>query len=467
MKDKGADEEFKKLEGQCEVQSNKLKLLHSTWEKLWLSEQINQANSFKINIDDVIKKIEDSNNKLKKLLESYNYLAEKPYFSNRVYDGMMVIASIFREQIEEVRKQNSSDNELKEMREKYEKMSKLYENLLAKEDKGKPLENVASPKLLNIKDFSKFLTDWKYWISRYHSTSDNKTKLYLLKQTVGGCKDATKFVELFNIDEDKYEECLSKLEERFKFTRNLASVEFEKLINISKNVTNNHNSGHGLRKTYDEFVAAQTSFEAIVREVSNINKDDENREIKLKAAYYDAVMYTMINRGVDKLTKLAFAAEDKTPSDAIPSGSSYLKFINTRSLNYVAAENKTQTEKRDHKTATKFQPLKKQTDRKPEKKAQKVFIKENVGPQTSKTQPYSKKQPESSNKKCQICKADDHNTYQCQVFKPLTVPDRISIIKSNKLCLNCLKNSNYCKCKETKRSFCKKCTKLHNDIIHK
>ena len=40
---------------------------------------------------------------------------------------------------------------------------------------------------------------------------------------------------------------------------------------------------------------------------------------------------------------------------------------------------------------------------------------------------------------CIICKTDKHPLYLCSQFKALTHPENISLLKSNDICMNCLK----------------------------
>ena len=63
---------------------------------------------------------------------------------------------------------------------------------------------------------------------------------------------------------------------------------------------------------------------------------------------------------------------------------------------------------------------------------------------------------------CECCD-ENHNIYQCQSFKALSVQDRAQLIKTKGLCFNCLRpghRSEQCNC-----STCKKCKRKHS-LLH-
>jgi len=67
-------------------------------------------------------------------------------------------------------------------------------------------------------------------------------------------------------------------------------------------------------------------------------------------------------------------------------------------------------------------------------------------------------------KSCQICKLQNHSTYQCKKLLDKTPFDRIKLIKSSNLCTNCLQNHNISICKSL--SVCKICKQNHNTLLH-
>lgn len=64
---------------------------------------------------------------------------------------------------------------------------------------------------------------------------------------------------------------------------------------------------------------------------------------------------------------------------------------------------------------------------------------------------------------CFMCKKN-HSLYQCIEFLNLPIVERITRVKSLKLCANCLKrNHNTTKCKA---SSCRQCIGKHNSLLH-
>ena len=66
---------------------------------------------------------------------------------------------------------------------------------------------------------------------------------------------------------------------------------------------------------------------------------------------------------------------------------------------------------------------------------------------------------------CIVCKAGKHPLYSCHKFKSLPHDRMMLILKSNGLCLNCLKPGHFVKeCTSTHR--CRRCQKLHHTLLH-
>ena len=66
---------------------------------------------------------------------------------------------------------------------------------------------------------------------------------------------------------------------------------------------------------------------------------------------------------------------------------------------------------------------------------------------------------------CVLCKTDRHPLYLCQQFKTLPHDKMISTLKSNNICLNCLRPGHFLKqCKSLNR--CRKCQKPHHTLLH-
>jgi len=86
-------------------------------------------------------------------------------------------------------------------------------------------------------------------------------------------------------------------------------------------------------------------------------------------------------------------------------------------------------------------------------------------------EPPAKKRRQSTNRAfltnssqtCVSCKAKRHPLYLCEKFKKLSAPKRIEIVKSAKLCYNCLRSHPNSPCKF---SSCTVCQKRHNTLLH-
>lgn len=85
-------------------------------------------------------------------------------------------------------------------------------------------------------------------------------------------------------------------------------------------------------------------------------------------------------------------------------------------------------------------------------------------------EPPAKKKPMSNrafvvtaSSNCIACKTKRHPLYLCDAFKRLEVPKRIELVKSAKICYNCLRSHRDRRCKF---SNCTICQKRHNTLLH-
>lgn len=70
----------------------------------------------------------------------------------------------------------------------------------------------------------------------------------------------------------------------------------------------------------------------------------------------------------------------------------------------------------------------------------------------------------TSDESCIHCK-NKHFIFQCEAFRKLPVEKRFKIIKHAHLCINCLKSRDH-QTKNCTSSFCRKCGKAHNTLLH-
>lgn len=77
------------------------------------------------------------------------------------------------------------------------------------------------------------------------------------------------------------------------------------------------------------------------------------------------------------------------------------------------------------------------------------------------------KSKKSQNKMHVACNIETHPLYYCDKFKNMKLPGRIIIVNKNKICLNCLSNSQLLSQYNT-RSICFVCqSKFHYTYLHK
>lgn len=66
---------------------------------------------------------------------------------------------------------------------------------------------------------------------------------------------------------------------------------------------------------------------------------------------------------------------------------------------------------------------------------------------------------------CVLCKGSKHPLYSCTKFKALPQDQRVTTVKSNHLCMNCLKSGHFVKhCRSLHR--CRDCQKPHHSLLH-
>ena len=71
----------------------------------------------------------------------------------------------------------------------------------------------------------------------------------------------------------------------------------------------------------------------------------------------------------------------------------------------------------------------------------------------------------SSGNNCVVCKTEKHPLYVCAKFRSLSHDEKVSVLKTNNLCSNCLTSGHFKRqCKSIHK--CKVCQKLHHTLLH-
>ena len=93
-----------------------------------------------------------------------------------------------------------------------------------------------------------------------------------------------------------------------------------------------------------------------------------------------------------------------------------------------------------------------------------------VGASTKKTFPFAKAVASfaasaDTSGNCVLCKSSKHPLYTCPKFKSLSHDDKLSTLKSNGLCINCMRSGHFVKgCRSLHR--CRMCQKPHHTLLH-
>ena len=78
---------------------------------------------------------------------------------------------------------------------------------------------------------------------------------------------------------------------------------------------------------------------------------------------------------------------------------------------------------------------------------------------------FTTKLSEPSNSHCVLCRSEKHPLYYCSKFKGMSHDQRFSVVKSNSLCMNCLKAGHFLhECKSSHH--CRNCQRPHHTLLH-
>jgi hypothetical protein len=208
------------------------------------------------------------------------------------------------------------------------------------------------------------------------------------------------------------------------------------MISVRDHIKASEEPHIGLRKTYDVMTAAIINIQNLIMRTEDF--DEEASENDIKASCYDALLFALTARGVDPKTMGEFINREKISTEKIPTAEELLSAIDKATISFEQAGWDLETKRSSVKTTSKAASKR------------------------------DKKQPEKK-KACLVCNLSNHQTFRCKKILELPVKDRMQFVKDKKICTNCLQAEwKKCDCFKSKdfKSYCRKCPKRHNDILH-
>lgn len=242
----------------------------------------------------------------------------------------------------------------------------------------------------------------------------NVEKLQYLKSTLTG--DAARKIQVFSITEDNYARAWNLLKKSYENKKILVSRHLHLLLTLPKQ---EKETADGLIRLADETQQHVLSLASL-----GVNVNEE----------------IIVQNLEEKLHKSTAEKWDESQQgDRFPTLAEMLEFLYRTAARFSKREDSKSSEKCSKGIARSFNE-----DRTKGVKKQ-AFV-------------------TSTGQSCPVCKEEQHLLYRCGKFRALTVPQRIEIVKDNKLCSICLR-VNHAQRKCTLGN-CKICDKRHNTLLH-
>ncbi|KAK9502664.1 hypothetical protein O3M35_011389 [Rhynocoris fuscipes] len=278
---------------------------------------------------------------------------------------------------------------------------------------------------IHLPSFSGKIEDWPDFISLYDSlvhlnaSLDKIHKFQYLRSAVKG--EALSLISGFQVSEANYLLAYQALVNRYQNKRRIASMYLNKILSFKS--SNPPNSLANLRQLLN---VHQTSVNAInALQIPNLA---------------DFLLFSLTLRNIDPLLRKKF--EDQNTSNNIPSYEQLIKFITkqVRTLELNEGSEKPNTTFSKSKSTT---------------QALTAAINSSK-PQSSSNNPYSLI--------CGFCKDKTHTIYTCDQFGRKSPREKYNWIKSQKLCVNCLRHPSKFTCHS--KVTCSKCHHPHHSLLH-
>ena len=277
---------------------------------------------------------------------------------------------------------------------------------------------------LNLPTFSGSTLDWlSFWDSYESAIHRNPSlsevqKFNYLKSLLHG--DASQTITGFSMTNTNYEKAISLLQERYGQTHKIIQTYMQALLDIPPPL----NTVDSLRIYCDKM-------ETYVRGLESLGQTDDT--------YGSLLVPIILNKLPGEISK-NLAREHKSTNWIL----SDLRIAIRNELDIMEAGNSFERLETPIATAAFFT----RTNARETNQAHK---------ETDETV----ERPDRNTKTCAFCKAHDHASANCTIFK--TAPDRLIIVKRDRLCFNCLGRHRVADCKSTNN--CWICDNRHHTSI--
>lgn len=270
---------------------------------------------------------------------------------------------------------------------------------------------------LNIKPFHGNYKNWLNFENSFKSiihnnNSLNKTQRFqYLKSVVKD--DALRAIEHLTLTDSNYDEAWKILEKRFNNRRLIVNDHVTAILNLN------------LVKY------PQTELRNLLDKITN--NISSLKSLNVPVSHWDAILIPIITEKLDFIT---YKEWQMTLDTSIPTFDQLINFLEKRCLLLESIQfNKNKTHKQDLSNSN---------------KANRTI-----------TNTVTIKQSNS----CLMCKSNLHNIMHCDEFRKLNVKEKQNIVKTKKLCNNCLRNNHpSSNCKSEKK--CRICNEKHNTLLH-
>ncbi|XP_055632920.1 uncharacterized protein LOC129773346 [Toxorhynchites rutilus septentrionalis] len=271
---------------------------------------------------------------------------------------------------------------------------------------------------VNIPIFSRNFLEWQSFIDLFESSVDNNAslqdgqKLYFLKSNLAG--EAASLISHLRIEDANYSTALQKLKERYNRPLEIAAQHIRRFL---KQQTLTSATATGLRSLHD------TSDETI-RALKAMQREDR-----------DVWLMFIIEEKLDHETRQQWYQKRADMDINEVTFDHLLKFVDTKGTALQS-----------------LQPI----------RSQHSFA-QNQNPKFRSANTLVSSTQNSDEKVCQYCYKLPHSLYQCGKFFHASPKDRLSFVRKQNLCFNCLKAHRGQVCTS---SSCRTCGKSHHTRLH-